>query len=75
MDHGGSERLGMLVSDKDVGQVKLRLPLPLKDWLAGQAQGNRRSLSSEMVLRLEESREQQLAAQQPATLEESPKQP
>ncbi len=42
-------------------QTNLRLPGDLKDWLKEQAQAARRSLTAEVILRLEESR----TAQQP----------
>lgn len=34
----------------------LRLPPDLKDWVAREAKANRRSMNSEILLRLEESR-------------------
>lgn len=34
----------------------VRMPQELKEWLSGKAVENRRSLNSELVLRLEESR-------------------
>lgn len=37
-------------------QTNVRLPKPLKDWLLEKADENRRSLTSEIVTRLEESR-------------------
>jgi hypothetical protein len=43
----------------------VRLPLELKVWLKHQAIDNRRSMNSEVVARLEESRTRQGAAQQP----------
>jgi hypothetical protein len=65
MDHGGSERPSVKTTDKDAGQLKLRLPAPLKDWLHKQASIARRSLTAEITVRLEESRERQLAVRQP----------
>ncbi|RUR68658.1 Arc family DNA-binding protein [Variovorax guangxiensis] len=44
----------------------IRLPTELRDWLKHQAIDNRRTLGNEIVFRLEESRERQLAAQQPS---------
>ena len=38
---------------KDVGQVKVRLASPLKAWLHDQAATAKRSLSSEIEMRLE----------------------
>lgn len=38
----------------------LRIPAELKEWLGLQAQGNRRSLNSEILKRLEESRQDEL---------------
>jgi len=45
-------------------QTNVRLPQELKDWLSREAEAQRRSLTNEIVLRLEQSRERQLAAQQ-----------
>lgn len=46
-------------------QTNLRLPLELKQWLQQQADKARRSLTAEVVLRLEESRDfQQQKGQQ-----------
>jgi hypothetical protein len=42
--------------DKDAGQLKLRLPSTLKAWLTDRANENRRSLTGEVVVRLEASR-------------------
>lgn len=42
-------------------QVKVRLPADLKTWLQHQALDNRRTLNSEVVLRLEKSQSQQQA--------------
>ena len=44
-------------------QTNVRLPRILKDWLREQAAKNRRSLTSEIVTRLEESREAKPKAQ------------
>lgn len=41
-------------------QTNIRLPTGLKQWLQDQARAARRSLTQEMVLRLEQSRAQQL---------------
>ncbi|MDQ0040862.1 hypothetical protein J2W33_001757 [Variovorax boronicumulans] len=51
----------MRFTDKDAGQIKLRLPTPLKDWLHQQASTARRSLTAEITVRLEESRTRQLS--------------
>lgn len=40
-------------------QTNVRLPLPLKTWLQGQADRNRRSFTGEVTVRLEDSRKQQ----------------
>lgn len=40
-------------------QTNLRLPMELKTWLQEQAEAARRSLTAEVVLRLEESRNRQ----------------
>ena len=48
----------------------VRLPLALKTWLKHQAINNLRSMNSEVVARLEESRARQRAAQQPITHKE-----
>ena len=45
-------------------QTNVRLPKELKSWLCQTAKAARRSLTAEMVHRLQESRERQLAAQQ-----------
>jgi len=50
----------------------VRLPPELKDWLKHQATHNRRSMNSEVVKRLEESRAQQGAYQQPPTPKGTP---
>lgn len=50
---------------KGAGLLKpspVRLPQELKDWLKHQAIDNRRSFNGEVVARLEDSRERQLAA-------------
>lgn len=44
-------------------QTNLRLPLELKAWLQEQAEAARRSLTAEVVLRLEESRSLQAGKQ------------
>jgi hypothetical protein len=54
---------------KNFPQLMLRLPGDLKDWLAKRAEAASRSLNSEAVLRLEDSRkreEQAGNAQTPA---------
>ncbi|QPS09657.1 MULTISPECIES: Arc family DNA-binding protein [Delftia] len=43
-------------------QTNLRLPVELKSWLQEQAESARRSLTAEVVLRLEESRKKQQEA-------------
>lgn len=43
--------------------AQVRLPEGLKAWLQHEAIDNRRSLNSEIVVRLEQSREQQEKAQ------------
>lgn len=40
-----------------MAQANLKLPLELKTWLQQQAEFNRRSLNSEVVYRLEQSRQ------------------
>ncbi len=47
-------------------QTNVRLPKDLKDWLVAQAELQRRSLTSEIVMRLEESRKLTEAAPQKA---------
>jgi len=46
-------------------QTNIRLPPSLKDWLVEQAALQRRSLTNEIIFRLEESRARQGAVQQP----------
>lgn len=46
----------------------VRLPPNLKDWLKHQAAQNRRSMNSEVVLRLEQSRTNQEQAQPQAEM-------
>lgn len=50
-------------------QTNVRLPVELKQWLQDQARAARRSLTQELVLRLEQSRQ---ADQQPSTKKETP---
>lgn len=50
-------------AEPDDGQLKLRLPLSLKDWLSDKATENRRSLNNEVVVRLQESRKREAKAQ------------
>ena len=45
-------------------QTNVRLPVELKKWLQEQAETSRRSFTAEVVLRLEESRDQQQKGQQ-----------
>ncbi|PWB21311.1 Arc family DNA-binding protein [Comamonas sp. JNW] len=40
-------------------QTNVRIPLELKEWLKTQAQAARRSVTAELVTRLEESRKAQ----------------
>lgn len=47
----------------DDGQLKLRLPAPLKKWLSDKATENRRSLNNEVVVRLQESQKREAKAQ------------
>lgn len=42
-------------------QTNVRLPAELKDWLKAQAAAARRSVTAELILRLEESRKAQEA--------------
>ncbi|VTU37157.1 Arc family DNA-binding protein [Variovorax sp. PBL-E5] len=48
-------------------QANLRLPKDLKDWLVQQASVNRRSLTSEVIVRLEASRAASAPAAQKVT--------
>lgn len=41
----------------DIKPFGLRLPPDLKQWLAGMAELNRRSMNSELIMRLEQSRQ------------------
>lgn len=61
MDHGGSERHQVTEMKTAACQFKVRLQQPLKDWLQQQANAAKRSLTAEIELRLEDSRERQLA--------------
>ncbi len=52
---------------KDARQISgtpVRMPPELKRWMQHQAVDNHRSLNGEIVIRLEESRRQQMARQQ-----------
>lgn len=52
-------------------QTNVRLPAELKSYINDQAASARRSLTAEVVLRLERTRQQdQQAAQQPTTKEQ-----
>ncbi|MFC4924553.1 Arc family DNA-binding protein [Delftia deserti] len=44
-------------------QTNVRLPADLKDWLKAQATAARRSVTAELILRLEQSRKAQDAAE------------
>lgn len=48
-----------------VNATPVRIPVELRDWLKHEAIDNRRTLGNEIVFRLQESRERQLAAEQP----------
>lgn len=52
MDHGGSERHDVKATEKDSGQLKLRLPDDLKEALREEALANERSINGEIVNRL-----------------------
>ena len=52
MDHGGLERSEVKTTNKDAGQLKLRLPDGLKEALRVEAAANERSLNGEIVNRL-----------------------
>jgi len=69
MNHGGSFRCQVRTTKTDACQLKLRLQLPLKAWLQQQAIAARRSLTAEIELRLEASRQ---ADQQPTNPKENP---
>lgn len=43
-------------------QTNVRLPKDLKDWLLASANAQRRSLTNEIVIRLQESRAREAAA-------------
>ena len=47
-------------------QTNVRLPDELKEWLLEKAGENRRSLTSEVVMRLEQSRKAEIQAAQKA---------
>jgi hypothetical protein len=55
----------MKTSSQPPSVTPIRLPNELRDWLKHQAIDNRRTLGNEIVYRLEQSRERQLAAQLP----------
>lgn len=42
-------------------QMKIRVPLPLKEWIENQSRENRRSMNAEIVYRLEQCRAADLA--------------
>lgn len=44
------------MSAQSIAPFGLRLPPDLKEWIAREARANRRSMNSEILLRLEESR-------------------
>ncbi|WP_446715026.1 Arc family DNA-binding protein [Comamonas sp. B21-038] len=52
-----------MLKNADTGQFKVRLPLELKQWLQGQAEAQRRSLTAEVIIRLESTRPQAPDAQ------------
>lgn len=57
---------GASMAHKDE-QTNVRLPVDLKDWLKAQASAARRSVTAELIMRLEESRRLQKAGNaQPA---------
>ena len=62
-DHGGPKKEESMLEKADTGQFKVRLPLELKQWLQEQADNQRRSLTAEVVLRLESTRPKAPAAQ------------
>jgi hypothetical protein len=45
-----------MISKRDDPQLMLRLPADLKEWLAKRAEASARSMNSEAVVRLMESR-------------------
>lgn len=59
MNHGGSQKESRLKDARKSTGVMVRLPDELKSWLKHQAVDNRRSLTSEIQIRLEQSRAQQ----------------
>lgn len=44
---------------RDIKPLGVRMPEELKQWLKDQAEKNMRSLNSELVMRLQESRDNQ----------------
>lgn len=52
-----------MLKNADTGQFKVRLPLELKQWLQEQADAQRRSLTAEVIVRLESTRPQAPEAQ------------
>ncbi|WP_409516369.1 Arc family DNA-binding protein [Comamonas sp.] len=52
-----------MLKNADTGQFKVRLPLELKQWLQEQADAQRRSLTAEVIVRLESTRPQAPDAQ------------
>lgn len=53
--------------DRSGSQTNLRMPKELKQWLLERAGENRRSLTSEVVMRLEASRKAEVSKAQKAT--------
>ena len=52
-----------MIGSKHNAPSPIRLPQELKDWIKRKAIDNRRSFNSEVLVRLEQSREQQEKAQ------------
>ena len=50
-------------------QISIRMPQDLKDWLAHKAIDNRRSLNSEIVVRLDQTRSSEEAANKRGEIE------
>lgn len=48
------------MATQDTPQLKIRLPVHLRDWLKHKAIDNRRSLNGEIEHRLEQSRQQEV---------------
>lgn len=51
------------MSAQSIAPFGLRLPPDLKEWITREARANRRSMNSEIILRLEESRKTNDGAQ------------